>query len=414
MLTYGQIRDIESRFGSPFYIFGEEVFKKNYDDITAAFSHRYEKFVIAYSYKTNYIPYLCRVLKSKGGYAEVVSRLEYDLALKVGQDPKKIVFNGPVKSYEDIEVALNNHSIVNLDSWYEVDYVRKYAADNLGRQTRVGLRINVDLTDEVGVSHLYEGLRVGRFGFSTEGDNIAEVISAMTGTGNVVINCLHGHSSAPDRSVWCYEKIAKTLCEIGSRYAPQTVEYIDVGGGIFGYIPPQMRRTQTPSFDDYARAVCDVLAGNSWVNYRRPYLVLEPGVAMVANTVSFVTKVVSVKNIGSSVLVTVDGSAFHTKPTFHKINQPHSVIGKAKREKRGIYSVVGATCMEKDYLLNDIEDVVPERGDYIKIDSVGAYTLVLSPPFINPAPAIVAAKDNAFKLIRSRQTPDDMFKNYIF
>jgi diaminopimelate decarboxylase len=90
------------------------------------------------------------------------------------------------------------------------------------------------------------------------------------------------------------------------------------------------------------------------------------------------------------------------------------VIGKAKREKRGIYSVVGATCMEKDYLLNDIEDVVPERGDYIKIDSVGAYTLVLSPPFINPAPAIVAAKDNAFKLIRSRQTPDEMFKNYIF
>jgi diaminopimelate decarboxylase len=175
-----------------------------------------------------------------------------------------------------------------------------------------------------------------------------------------------------------------------------------------------MRRAQTPGFDDYAKAVCDVLTSNSWISRRRPYLVLEPGVAMVANTVSFVTKVVSVKNIRGNLFVVVDGSAFHTKPTFHKINQPHSVISKAKREKRGTYSVVGATCMEKDYLLNDVENIVPDGGDYIKIDNVGAYTIVLSPPFIHPAPAIVAAEDNAFELIRSRQTPDEMFKNYIF
>ena len=46
----------------------------------------------------------------------MVSRLEYDLALKIGQPPDKIIFNGPVKQYEDIELALNNGSIVNLDS----------------------------------------------------------------------------------------------------------------------------------------------------------------------------------------------------------------------------------------------------------------------------------------------------------
>ena len=82
---------------------------------------------MAYSYKTNYTPYLCRIIKSKGGFAEVVSRLEYDLALKVGQKPNKIVFNGPVKCYEDIALALGNKSIVNLDSWTEIDHVAKYA-----------------------------------------------------------------------------------------------------------------------------------------------------------------------------------------------------------------------------------------------------------------------------------------------
>ncbi|MGA2070553.1 MAG: hypothetical protein ABSG97_04325, partial [Sedimentisphaerales bacterium] len=91
MLSHIKAGKIEAEFESPFYIFDEAAFRKNYDDIVGAFASRYEKFILAYSYKTNYIPYLCNIIKSKGGFAEVVSRLEYDLALKVGQKPDKIV-----------------------------------------------------------------------------------------------------------------------------------------------------------------------------------------------------------------------------------------------------------------------------------------------------------------------------------
>lgn len=413
-LTYDEVEEIGARYGTPFYVFHEQAFRNNYDEIVRAFSSRYDKFILAYSYKTNYIPYLCKIIESKGGFAEVVSRLEYDLALKVGQEPKKIVFNGPVKDYTDVEFALNNQTIVNLDSWYEIDYVRKYATNNPGRIAKVGLRINVDLTDDAGASHLQEGIRTGRFGFSPEGDNIAKVVSELTKADNVVINCLHGHSSTRDRSVWCYEKIARTLCDVGSQHAPETVEYIDIGGGIFGYIPPQMRRTQTPGFDDYAMAVCSALTDNPWIKRRRPYLVLEPGVAMVANTISYVTKVVSVKTIRGQVFVTVDGSAFHTKPTFHKINNPDSVISKAGRDRRGVYNVVGATCMEKDYLLTDVEGALPQQDDYIKIDSVGAYTIVLSPPFINGAPPILVGQGGQYKQIRRKQNLMDMFGCFTF
>ncbi len=414
MLTYEQIKDIESQFGSPFYIFDEAAFVQNYDDITAAFSRRYEKFILAYSYKTNYIPYLCGIIKSKGGFAEVVSRMEYDLALRIGQDPKKIIFNGPVKSCDDIKLALKNESIVNLDSGYELDYVLKYAGDNPASKIKVGLRINIDLTDEKGVSHLYEGMRAGRFGFSTEGDNIAKVVSQLNRAGNVTVNCLHGHSSAWDRSVWCYEKITATLCDIASQYAPQTVEYIDIGGGIYGYIPPEMLKTRTPTFDDYAEAVGKILNSNPWVKQHKPRLVLEPGVAMTANTMSMVTKVVSVKDMRGEIFVTVDSSAFHTKPTFHKTNPPYAIINKDDDRQQGVYNVVGATCMEKDCLLTHVKGVIPRRDDYIKIDSVGAYTIVLSPTFIHPLPAIVVTQQGRYKQIRRRQSFEDMFGCYSF
>ena len=175
-----------------------------------------------------------------------------------------------------------------------------------------------------------------------------------------------------------------------------------------------MLKKQTPTFDDYAEAVGNVLKGNPWVKRKRPWLVLEPGVAMAANTMCLVMKVVSVKNMRGETFVTVDGSAFHTKPTFHKINPPLTIISKEKRQKQGIYNVVGATCMEKDYLLTRVEGEIPRRGDYIKIDSVGAYTIVLSPTFIHPLPAIVVMQQGQYRKIRRRQSFDDMFGCYSF
>jgi diaminopimelate decarboxylase len=414
MLSHIKIRKIEGQYGSPFYVFDEKAFRKNYDDLVRAFGSKYEKFILAYSYKTNYTPYLCKMVKSMGGFAEVVSRLEYDLALKVGQKPNKIVFNGPVKQYGDIALALKNNSIVNLDSWSEIDLLAEYARKNPNRKIKVGLRINIGMSDKAGLSHIQEHLKTGRFGFDPSDSNMAKVVSRLSRIGSIAVISLHGHTSTADRSVWCYRVITGTLCRIAGKFFPESVEYINIGGGIFGYVPAKMQWTKTPSFNDYANAVCKVLKSNKWVKRRKPILMLEPGIAMVANALSFVTKAVSTKEIRGRVFVTVDGSAYNVKPTFHKINQPYKIIRKARGGKRCVFSVVGSTCMEKDYILTEITDSLPNVGDFIKIDNVGAYTVVLTPPFINPAPAIVVCKGDKFKLIRSMQTLDDIFKNYEF
>jgi diaminopimelate decarboxylase len=225
---------------------------------------------------------------------------------------------------------------------------------------------------------------------------------------------LHGHTSTTGRNIWCFQIITETLCQIAEKFFPESVEYINIGGGIFGYIPPQMCWAKTPSFDDYAKAVSKILKNNKWVRRQKPFLMLEPGIAMAANALSFITKVISVKDIRGRVFVTVDGSAYNVKPTFHKNNNPYQIIKKKAGVKRCTFSVVGSTCMEKDYLLTEITCLLPDVGDFIKIDNVGAYTVVLTPPFINPAPAIVVEKSGTFKLVRSKQTLNDMFKNYAF
>ncbi len=414
MDRFDEIKELETMFETPFYLLNEENLLETYDEIDNAFRNKYDKFIIGYSYKTNYIPYICNLIKEKGGYAEVVSRLEYELALRVGQNPYKIIFNGPIKRYEDLELAIRNESIVNIDSWYELEHVKEIAKQYKNKTIKIGLRVNLKFPDKEGVSHIQEGLAVGRFGFPIESAGIAEAIALFRDIPNVKINCLHGHTSTTSRSVWIYEKITRTLCDLAAEHLSDSVEYIDIGGGIYGKIPPELSVGNTPTFEHYAEAICGVMNDHPWVRKKNPYLILEPGVAMVANALAFVTKVIDIKNIEGTKFAVVDGSIYNIKPNMHNKNHPFEILKRKNNTTKNTYNVVGYTCMEKDYLLKGINTCEIEKGDYIKIENVGAYTIVLTPPFINSAPPILLRKNSNNHIIRNRQTFEDFFTNYSF
>lgn len=411
MISYTHIKTLVSQHGSPFYLINRGRFERNFEALTYAFQSRYSPFILAYSYKTNYIPYLCRLINDKGGWAEVVSRMEYDLALKVGCDPTRIIFNGPVKRSDDIDTALSSGSLVNLDSESELEAVMNYAGRQPDKTVRIGLRFNIGLSDEAGVSHIQSSLKVGRFGFDPcDLDTIQKKLAVRN---NIKVVSLHGHTSTTDRSVWCFEVIARTLVDLAERFFANTVEFINIGGGMFGEIASEHRWCEVPSFTAYAETICGVLNDSTWVKRQKPALVIEPGVAMVANAVSFVTQVVSVKRVRDKTFVTVDGSAFNSKPTFHKLNPPYEVLSAANAVNPvETFDVVGSTCMEKDILLGGVTALLPAIGDFIRLDNVGAYTVVMTPPFINPAPAILAQESDGIVCVRRRQTLEDVFAGY--
>lgn len=411
MLTHSDCRAIASLYGSPFYVLDPDVFRDNYRRFQQAFVERYSTVRIGYSYKTNYIPYLCRLVKDLGGYAEVVSRLEYDLALSVGQDPQKIIFNGPVKQDEDIDLALQRGSTLNLDAWYEVDRVECFHRRHPETPLRLGVRINCRLMDESGRSQIQEGLADSRFGFPPEAlGPLAERLRAA----GLSIQVLHGHTSSSSRSAWLYDRITRTLCELAERHLPQTVDEINVGGGFFGDFPAGFGPPERPSFDEYASVIAAALRDSAWARERRPVLTLEPGVALVGNALSFVTRVMEIKQLGDLRTAVVDGSIFHTKPSLHKKPQPFQIVCGENRASGGAeMRVTGSTCMEKDILLEGVAARL-EPGDFVCIDNVGAYTVVMSPTFIHPAPAIVARGPDGVFPVRHRQTFAQAFAGFVF
>lgn len=412
-LSHKQIEDLSKQFGSSFYLFNVNKLRHNYRKLHDAFKNRYPNFIIGYSYKTNYIPYLCKEMYSLGAYAEVVSKLEYDLAVKIGVDPKKIIFNGPIKSFEDIKTALENESLLNIDSLYEMDHVIAYCLDNPDRQVKIGIRVNFDLS-ESNKSVLQAGYEKSRFGICVANGDFGSALIKLGKIQNIILAGIHAHFSTNERKVETYMEVTKKLCSLAKTHMCDTIEYIDIGGGIYGELPPEFG-VQSPSFDDYASAICEVINNEFPYKNRKPFLILEPGISLVANVFTFIAKVIETKRIDDQYFVVVDGSVHNIKPTMHKRNLPMKIFYHQEDTQKNLhYHIVGYTCMEKDYLAFGVKGKLPNKNDFILFENVGAYTIVFNPPFIKERPSIIAYENNTYLEIRKKETLREFFHEDLY
>jgi diaminopimelate decarboxylase len=411
-ISWQLLAELENRYGDTFYILDLDKFRVNYQEFLAAFASIYPRTKIAYSYKTNYTPILCQMVDSMGGFAEVVSHIEYDLALRVGVSPEKIIFNGPYKSKSDIALALCRGSIVNLDSNYEINIVNEVASKYPERNLRVGLRCNFEV--EPGI--------VSRFGFDVNGLEFKVAIDRLTQLNNCTIAGLHCHFHTERRSVETYGLIADKMIRIAKDYfSGSLLQFVDLGGGFFSRMSKDLRdqfHFYIPSFDEYAKAIASQFL-SAFPDGDGPDLILEPGLALTADVMKFVAKVIDIKTIRSRKMALVSGSIYNIKPTKSTRKLPMTVFkSNANQSAQGWpegTDIVGYTCMEDDCLFEGYRYSLGE-GDYVIFDNVGAYTLVLKPPFIMPCPVVVAfdSKSGSIEKIKDREVFSNIFANFVF
>lgn len=402
-IDYKKIREIDEQYGCPFYLIDLNQYKQNISSFVNAFKRRYPRIIAGYSFKTNYVPALCLTAKNAGCYAEVVSEMEMDLAIILGF--KDIIFNGPIKRNEALVKAIHHHAIINIDSEYEVDFLCNYKREHPETEIRIGLRVNVHLCDENGNSTVQCGLREGRFGFPYP---ILPTVINKLNQAELKIISLHGHTSSSDRAVLNYKVITDYMLSVCEEFQLNNLEFFDIGGGYFGAAPEGLDLTGKPTYEDYANIVLNQALDNGWFNKHQPTIIIEPGSSVVSNVFTYYTKVYQIKHIGTKNFVMVDGTVFDVKPTMHNNNLPHTIITDRPLSGKMTYDVVGSTCMEKDIILHDIDLPILRAGDYIQIRGVGAYTIALTPTFINYLAPILSIEDDGVQIIRRRQNLNDI------
>ena len=134
-----------------------------------AFTKRYPKIQFSWSYKTNYLDAVCRVFHQEGSWAEVVSGFEYDKAIKNNVRGDQIIFNGPDKSDEDLNKAIQNNSMIHIDHFDEM-YALIDIAEKAGKKARVAIRVNMD----TGIYPMWD-----RFGFNYENGDAWDALNRI-------------------------------------------------------------------------------------------------------------------------------------------------------------------------------------------------------------------------------------------
>lgn len=404
-LNFNLLNRLENELGESWYILDTEKFTSNYHRLFDGFNKIYPYTRLAYSYKTNYIPQLCKIIKDEGGFAEVVSEMEYDLAMRIGSNPSNIVVNGPYKPYNALKKFLFNGSIVNLDSYVEFEAMKEIADSNPDKNFNIGIRCNFAL----------KGTSESRFGFDVADSNFFSVIEYLSKTKNINFKILHCHY--PNRELELFEGRVDNMLELYhqvSQYATPAI--IDIGGGLGGDVDDFIKNQlsfKVADYSDYANLIATKFKSAFATSEIKPTLMLEPGTAIVANAMKFVCKVIDIKNIRGRWIAMTSGTKINFLPMAANLSMPLTVYSNNTNPKHHYTSldISGYTCMENDYLYKNFEGSL-QIGDYLVFDNVGSYSVVFKPPFILPNVPIISFTNGEMKIQKRGETFEDLFQTY--
>lgn len=407
---YNYYQKIESVFKhDSFYLFDLGGFISNYQSFLKAARDYYPNTQIGYSYKTNYLPIICNEVNRMGGYAEVVSSMEYELANNYFNVPTdRIIVNGPIHTKEFIFEVLNNHSILQIDSFYILDYVQDYCDLNPNKDVFVSLRFNYTLDDA----------SFSRFGIENTPQNIEKIHRVLSIKNNLKIMGLHCHFSTGNRSIKSYIERATKLIQIyNNEFKSQPIQYLNFGGGFFSRMPDELKnqfRKNIPEIEEYTAALGRLMADN--IDNQNIEMIIEPGTAIVADCMNFISKVYDIKMIQGQNIVLTNGSVHNIKPTGNNKNLPCKVVSQENNIEmsKKNYMITGYTCMERDILRNEFNGYI-NKGDYIIFENIGAYTNVFKPPFIKTQSPIIAIDlDQSLQLAKKPENTQYIIETYSY
>ena len=399
------VNDLIKEYGSPLFVISEKTIRSTIKKARKAFETRYPRVQFAWSYKTNYLNAVCSIFHQEGSWAEVVSGFEYDKAISLGVDGKKIIFNGPEKSGEDLTKAINNDSLIHIDHLDEL-YSIAELAEELKKRPRVAIRVNMD----TGVYPMWD-----RFGFNYENGQAWDAINKIMHSGKMELVGLHCHIGTFMLSPSAYGIAASKLAELSlsvEKKFKHEIKYIDLGGGFASkntlkgsYLPGS---DTNPTFDDFAEAISTALLNSNFKQDKLPLLILETGRALVDEAGYLLGSVISNKRSSTgrrNTILDIGVNILFTSFWYdHKITPAQAFTHYT--EDTCIY---GPLCMNIDVIRESANLPLLNKDDQVVIHNVGAYNMTQWMQFIALRPHVVLiGMDEKPHVIRMRETLDNM------
>ena len=405
------LRGLAERFGTPLYVYDEQTIREACRSYRRAFEAQLPSVRALYAAKAWLSPALARILVEEGLGMDVVSGGELYTALAGGMPAEQIGFHGNAKGIDELEQALDaGVGRIIIDNDDELDALDRLTRERGAAQT-VMLRITpgVDARTHVKTT---TGLRDSKFGFPLPSGQAAAAVERTLAAPQLDLSGFHIHLGSPIYDLQPYRDGIATAAgfaaEMQQRHGYRWREFSPGGGFAIGYTDDRL----PPSHEAYAEAVSQALhAACEDHGLPIPEIHIEPGRSIVGRAGLALYSVVSRKEIpGTRAYLAVDGGmADNVRPAMYDSQYRALAAERVFAPCDQTVTVAGKFCESGDILVRDAALPELQLGELIAMPAAGAYQLAMESNYnLALRPAVVMARDGEARLVRRRQSFDDL------
>ena len=402
--------ELAEQFGTPLYVMDEQRVREKYRHFHRAFSERWPKMLVCYALKANSNSAVVKILQSEGAGADVSSENELRIALQAGIQGDRIVFNGNYKTPRELELAVANEVLINVDSFQELEAVDKIAS-RLGKRAQIGFRVNPDVKVPTH-PYLATGLRESKFGLDVASGQVLEAYKLAAKMKNMEVVGIHANigSQILDAAPFVEEaeKLMALVAEVKETLGI-SISFVDVGGGIGIPYKPEESELQPLEVADLVVGVVKRVMEEKGL--MEPTLILEPGRYIVGDAGVLLARVGYTKERpGMPTWIAVDaGMNALLRPALYGAYHHIELANKMNEKNEVVVNVAGPLCESGDFLGKERKLPKVEQGDLAAIFDVGAYGLVMATQHTaQPRPAMVLVNGDRAEVVRKRETFEDL------
>jgi diaminopimelate decarboxylase len=392
------------KFGTPQYILDEGLLINNVSRIKNAFLKTIPKSKIFYAFKSNDLPYMIKSLKNQGINADVSCMFEMQLARKLGF--KDIIYTAPYMSDEEIQFAIKNDIVINIDN----PLVFQRVSDSCS-QLNIGAKISFRIQN---VAKPWK-----KFGMDM--DTFVSLSHKALNNKNLAWIGIHSHASwnvDAKNYVSNLESISNCLRTQFRKEELSSLKFIDIGGGFtpFESISIEEETIIPVSIESFAKdigiAVKTHIIDTLGIN---PEIWLEPGRMISSIPTIILLRVDTIK--GDEVItdggINLVGDALFENECYPVIN----LSGLSEQNfKLKSGKINGPLCDPSDHWGIKYFGEKLKPGDIIAVMNQGAYTFSTSWRWQRPIAKYIAfnsekSKNSGgkFLLVKSEETFDQRY-----
>jgi diaminopimelate decarboxylase len=208
-----------------------------------------------------------------------------------------------------------------------------------------------------------------------------------------------------DESLVAVERLA-SFCERARAELDWVPAVLDIGGGLgIRYT----RDEAVPSIEEFVGPLVQRL------HERWPHpvqVVLEPGRSLLGRAGVTLYRIGVLKDSGGVRYAAIDGGmSDNPRPQLYGARYEALLANRADELADGVFRIAGKHCESGDVLIDAAELPHPRRDDLLAVPATGAYTLTMGSNYNGvPRPAVVLVRDGEARVIRRRETVDDLLR----